>query len=124
MFPIAKRKSRSDKKFTKRFDNINRFRSAESFADKVAEKKHHYKIYLKLAGYSKEDIDIEVRGQYLIFRSDKKDGDQYREVSKTTFALPKDTKTRNIVAEMDNGMLEITIPKKVKNENSHKIELQ
>jgi len=88
----------------------------------IAENENDFRIELSVPGYSKEDIRINVQKNVLVIRSEKSK-EQENEVKYVSrefgtcnferkFILPKQVNTENITATFNNGILEITLPKK------------
>ena len=87
---------------------------------------YHYVIEMALAGFSKEDIEIEVADGTLSIRSDKKDDasdNLYRGISFRKFNR-KFTLSDDIVvndAALDNGMLTINLERIVPEEKKPRL---
>ena len=106
--------------YDKMFDNLSRYVdnnvSSTGFPPYNIRKEgdYHYVIEMALAGFSKEDIEIEVADGTLSVRSDKKDDvadNLYRGISFRKFNR-KFTLSDDIVvndAALDNGMLTINL---------------
>ena len=90
------------------------------------EGKEGYKIVIEVPGVSKEDLKIEIIGNNKLavsgVRKPAIDYTQYKYIydgvlSETsqagTFGLPQDSDIDNIKSKLENGILVITIPKKV-----------
>ena len=79
-------------------------------------------IELAISGYNKENVSIQLENQTLTISGDKKVDNgivyQRREINtggfSRTFELPKEIIAESIVAEFDNGILKISIPKSPK----------
>jgi len=79
-----------------------------------------YTIEMSIPGYSKNDINIEIKENKLVISSEieKSTEETYRlkEFSygafKRSFNLPKDADQENISAKVENGILHLTISKK------------
>ena len=87
----------------------------------IIKEEDKYKMFVPLAGYSKENISIEYKDNMLkLIVSEKKDGNfegfkYYRRdfsygSKKRSFRLPKSIDIDAIDAKMDNGILEINLP--------------
>ena len=115
------------------FDLFDNFFSDDDFFNKkeahlmktdIKEKKDKYIIEMDLPGYSKENINIELKDGYLEISAkveEKKDSHEeekfvrrerfYGECSRS-FYVGKEIKEEDIVAEFKNGTLKIDVPKK------------
>ncbi|MFX1293750.1 MAG: Hsp20/alpha crystallin family protein [Promethearchaeota archaeon] len=89
----------------------------------IKEFEKDYLIKAEVPGYGKEDINIEIKGDTLIISSEikqQKDDEQkgyiIRERSQRSFSrlirIPEGTKIEDISANLDKGILSISIPKK------------
>ena len=113
--------------YDKLFDNLSRYVdnnvSSTGFPPYNIRKEgdYHYVIEMALAGFSKEDIEVEVADGTLSVRSDKKDDvadNLYRGISFRKFNR-KFTLSDDIVvndAALDNGMLTINLERVVPEE--------
>ena len=100
----------------------------------IYEKDDKYYIELDEPGFDKKDINIEVKDGYLTVRAHKKEVNKdekknyirkeryYGEYSRS-FALG-DVDIENIDAKFENGILNITVPKKELPENKKYIEIK
>ena len=116
----------------KLFDNLSRYVdnnvSSTGFPPYNIRKEgdYHYVIEMALAGFSKEDIEIEVADGTLSVRSDKKDDasdNLYRGISFRKFNR-KFTLSDDIVvndAALDNGMLTINLERIVPEEKKPRL---
>ena len=114
------------------FDNLSRYVdnnvSSTGFPPYNIRKEgdYHYVIEMALAGFSKEDIEIEVADGTLSIRSDKKDDasdNLYRGISFRKFNR-KFTLSDDIVvndAALDNGMLTINLERVVPEEKKPRL---
>lgn len=68
------------------------------------EKKNNLKIHADIPGISKEDIDLELKGNVLILSAKNEYRDYYKEIP-----LEYDVTPGSIKAEYNNGVLEITL---------------
>jgi HSP20 family protein len=87
----------------------------------VIEEKEHFNIYMALPGLKKSDLKIDLEGDVLkvwkkkeetemSFNFTRKEFD-YSEFERS-FNLPEDIDREKIKASMENGILNITLPKK------------
>ena len=118
--------------YDKLFDNLSRYVdnnvSSTGFPPYNIRKEgdYHYVIEMALAGFSKEDIEIEVADGTLSVRSDKKDDaadNLYRGISFRKFNR-KFTLSDDIVvndAALDNGMLTINLERIVPEEKKPRL---
>ena len=118
--------------YDKVFDNLSRYVdnsvTSTGFPPYNIRKEgdYHYVIEMALAGFSKEDIEIEVADGTLSVRSDKKDDasdNLYRGISFRKFNR-KFTLSDDIVvndAALDNGMLTINLERIVPEENKPRL---
>ena len=91
-------------------------------AANIIEEKDRYLVELAIPGLAKEDINLNVEKNVLAVSANKeaitKEGERivrnefnYSDF-KRTFRLPKTIDTTKIAGKMENGILEITLPKK------------
>ena len=118
--------------YDKLFDNLSRYVdnnvSSPGFPPYNIRKEgdYHYVIEMALAGFSKEDIEIEVADGTLSVRSDNKDDasdNLYRGISFRKFNR-KFTLSDDIVvndAALDNGMLTINLERVVPEEKKPRL---
>ena len=88
----------------------------------VVETEEAYRVTLELAGVSREDVAVEVRGRDLVIsgtRRFEKDcaGGVYQVLERSygpfsrTFALPRGVVRAEVTAVMKDGLLEVRLPK-------------
>ena len=118
--------------YDKMFDNLSRYVdnsvTSTGFPPYNIRKEgdYHYVIEMALAGFSKEDIEIEVADGTLSIRADKKDDasdNLYRGISFRKFNR-KFTLSDDIVvndAALDNGMLTINLERIVPEEKKPRL---
>ena len=118
--------------YDKMFDNLSRYVdnsvTSTGFPPYNIRKEgdYHYVIEMALAGFSKEDIEVEVADGTLSVRSDKKDDaadNLYRGISFRKFNR-KFTLSDDIVvndAALDNGMLTINLERVVPEEKKPRL---
>ena len=118
--------------YDKVFDNLSRYVdnsvTSTGFPPYNIRKEgdYHYVIEMALAGFSKEDIEVEVADGTLSVRSDKKDDaadNLYRGISFRKFNR-KFTLSDDIVvndAALDNGMLTINLERVVPEEKKPRL---
>lgn len=89
----------------------------------IKEGEKDYIITAEVPGYAKDDINIEIKGDTLVISSemeeqkvDRQEGYLVRERSQRSFSrlirIPEGTKTEDISANLDKGILSIAVPKK------------
>lgn len=89
----------------------------------IRESDKEYNVTLEMPGVTRDDVDVEVRGDALIVRGEKKNEEsheegqyQYTERSYGSFqralTLPEDADSDSIKASFDNGVLKITLPRR------------
>ena len=104
----------------------------------IYESDEKFEIEIAAPGLEKEDFKIDLKHDYLLVYSEKKDKKEEKEKGKVvrsefryssfqrSFALPKDIDATAINATHKNGVLIIELPKKVeqKDSSSRQIEIQ
>ncbi len=100
----------------------------------VREKNDCYVICADLPGLSENEVTVEVLGNRLVIRGkreeeQREEGEQYWAYERSygsfarSFVLPEGASSDQIAAQLENGVLEVRIPK-VKNEQPTKIHVQ
>lgn len=99
----------------------NALRSAQSFspAVDVVDNENAYLLKAEVPGLAPENIDVQVENDVLTVRGERKyekeeDRGGYRRVERSfarSFVLPKGTPVDAIDAQVEHGLLTITIPK-------------
>lgn len=104
----------------------------------IYENNEKFEIEIAAPGLEKEDFKIDLKNDYLLVYSEKKDKKEEKEKGKVvrsefryssfqrSFALPKDIDLTAINATHKNGVLTIELPKKVeqKDNSVRQIEIQ
>jgi HSP20 family protein len=104
----------------------------------IYESNEKFEIEIAAPGLEKEDFKIDLKNDYLMVYSEKKDKKEEKEKGKVvrsefryssfqrSFALPKDIDATAINATHKNGVLIIELPKKVEQKDSlvRQIEIQ
>ena len=104
----------------------------------IYESDEKFEIEIAAPGLEKEDFKIDLKNDYLLVYSEKKDKKEEKEKGKVvrsefryssfqrSFALPKDIDATAINATHKNGVLIIELPKKVEQKDSlvRQIEIQ
>lgn len=119
-----------EKTFLNSFNNFNS--NAFSCSTDIVERDNEYVLRAELPGFEKEDIDVSVDNGYLTIsashssENDQKDGNENyirRERSYGSYSRRFDVsgiKADDITASYKNGVLELVLPKEVKEESSAK----
>lgn len=100
----------------------------------IVEQESAYLVKAELAGVAPEDIDVQVENDVLTLRGERKHESEetragYRRVERSygsfsrSFALPKGTNVDAIEAQVDSGVLTVTIPKPVAS-SARKVEVK
>lgn len=104
----------------------------------IYENNERFEIEIAAPGLDKEDFKIDLKDEYLMVYSEKKDKKEEKDKGKVvrtefryssfqrSFALPKNIDASAINATHKNGILKIELPKKVeqKDNNTRQIEIQ
>ena len=100
------------------FNNINRFfnggireplSTLRKFRTYATEEAWHLRI--ELPGFSRDKIDLEVEEKLLKVTATPAEDDEFLSEYNQTFNLPEDAEVTNLTAKLENGILELTIPK-------------
>ena len=100
----------------------------------IYEKGGDYHIEMDVPGFSKDEIKVEAKKDYLTITAEKSNEESeedknyiHREISygkyERSFYL-HDLDSENINAEFNNGVLKITVPKKAESEDKKYIEIK
>lgn len=137
--PVISRE-RSDYDLFKEFEdafNRNLHNNYEASLPKVpmnlniAESKEGYHIEAELPGVKKEEIDISMKGDYLIIKGDKRsfneeNKENYHRVERShgsfyrSVQMPKDVDHERIIASLNDGVLKIDVMKSSAPDRSEK----
>lgn len=101
----------------------------------IIENEKDYSIQISVPGFKKDDINIELNGDVLTISSefeDKKeeDNDNYcrREFIKSSFSrsfsVPDNADIENIDAKMEDGILNVIVPKKEEEKKENKLNIK
>ena len=82
---------------------------------------HEFTLELPVAGFSQDDISVEVEGSYLIIEGSGNDSHWASDFTRR-FKLPVSSDDSSIDAKITNGVLVITVPKK-KESKSRKVKI-
>ncbi|TCS93429.1 Hsp20/alpha crystallin family protein [Hazenella coriacea] len=88
----------------------------------VKENSHQYTITAELPGLNEQQVDLEVHGNTLIIRGERKteeekESDRYHMVEskygsfQRSFTLPEEADVEKISAEFEHGVLKVHVPK-------------
>lgn len=131
MMPVRKNENWLPSIFQDFFDNDWTMRSIATLspAINVVEDDKSYKIELATPGLSKDDFKLSIdKNNNLVISMDKKEENKTEEKGKyihkefsytkfqQTMLLPDNVKSQDISAKVENGILEITVPKIQKSE--------
>lgn len=96
----------------------------------MAERDSHYVLSVDLPGVHKEDVSVEVQDNILRIKGERKAEVENADYSERTYGsferaikLPREVKTQDIEARFENGVLQLAIPKTLK-ESAKKIEIK
>ncbi len=107
------------------FDNDNLFTRALSVpAVNITEHKNEYKVSLAVPGMKKSDFKIDLEDNMLTISSEKEENTEEKDKKFTrkeynyssfcrSFSLPEQVKREGIEAKYEDGVLNITLPRKV-----------
>lgn len=114
-------------------DTTNKDIAPASFMLDVEEKPDGYEIQATLPGVKRDEIDVELNAGRLNITVDKKDSEEvqkknyiHRETSAyraTRSVYLKDADTTGLTAQLKDGVLTVSVPKKRENSNVQKIEI-
>ena len=119
---LNKELSRVFSDFSRRFPTMSGFSEAAFPAIEVKETDNGLEVSVEVPGVSEKDIDVSVVGQMLTIKGEKRADKEVREenryVSERSYGafrrslpLPFEPPADKVVAQMDNGVLTITLPK-------------
>jgi HSP20 family protein len=124
-------------RFLRNYQSEEKEAAISGFSPKVntREGEFAYHVDIDLPGVKKEDIKVDVKEGVLTISGERnlkeevKEEDYYKVETSfgkfmRTFTLPENVDIENIDASSDNGVLEIVIPKLVKQENVKSIEVK
>ena len=95
-------------------------------ATDVYEAADHYHVRLELPGVKKEDLQIEIQDRRLQVTAKRREVNDGQETSFTltrAMALPDDVASEGIAAKLEDGLLQITLPKQ-EHRKTRSIEVQ
>jgi HSP20 family protein len=114
-------------------DMLELFYETPSFIERSIKKSNivtndeDYRIQIAVPGLSKEDIKITIKDSILsiIYENEKEVANSYFTTSfKKLYTLPDDSDDKNITGKVENGIIEIIIPRSKKKINERIIEIK
>lgn len=113
---------------------IDRFFESPSFIERgykrsnVLTTDNEYKIQLAVPGLTKEDVKIGIENSVITISHEKEQTDDktfyFTSSFKKEYSLPEDIDDEKISSKLENGILEIVIPRTQKKRNERYIEIQ
>lgn len=113
---------------------IDRFFESPSFIERgykrsnVLTTDNEYKIQLAVPGLTKEDVKIGIDNSIISISHEKEQTDDktfyFTSSFKKEYSLPDDIDDEKISSKLENGILEIVIPRTQKKRNERYIEIQ
>jgi HSP20 family protein len=92
--------------------------SVRENSTKLVTRDNDYSVYLAVPGLTKDDLSISVKDGLLSisYKKEESDNVNYSFVSsfKKTYSLPEDVNEKEITGKVENGVLEIILPKSKK----------
>jgi len=80
----------------------------------ISKTENDYKVLMSVPGLTKEDIKITTKDNVLTisFETQEKNGKtQFVSSFRKSYTLPDDVKEKDIIGKVENGILELTLPK-------------
>lgn len=115
-------------------DVLDLFYETPSFIDKSFKKSNivtneqDYRIQVAVPGLTKEDVKIAVNNSVITITHEKKETDEetfyFTSSFKKQYTLPEDCNVDKITSTMENGVLEVTIPRTKKKVTERYIEIK
>lgn len=105
----------------------SRFENLVSKTIDLSDNENDYSISLSVPGLTKKDIIINVDENHLeISHNNEKTENKNKFIRsfEKRYLLPDDSDVENILAKVENGILDITIPKMIKKKSKKVIEIQ
>lgn len=89
-----------------------------------SESEEAYRLRLDVPGFTKDEVAITTEKQELLIHAKTEREDAFRDEFRRTYQLPDEIDTTNITAKLENGVLDLSLPKiKESAEQTHKIEI-
>lgn len=100
-----------DEAYLKADKRINSYRQTN-----VTTSDTDYRVHISVPGLSKDDVKITLKDSILTISYEKTDNDSFTFTNsfKKTYELPDDVDEKNITGSVENGVVEIVIPKSKK----------
>lgn len=115
-------------------DMIDVFNETPNFVDRslkrsnVVTNENDYRIQISVPGLSKEDIKINVDDSIIKISHEEKESDEktffFTHSFEKSYRLPDDVDDKKIEAKIENGILEVIIPRSKKKINQRFIEIK
>ena len=115
-------------------DMIDAFNETPSFLDKslkrsnIVTNEDDYRIQIAVPGITKEDIKINVDNSIINISHEKKETDEkaffFTHSFEKSYRLPDDADDKKIEGKIENGILEVIIPRSKKKINQRFIEIK
>lgn len=106
-----------------------------SFPIDIKENETAYTAEMNVPGFKKEDIDISLDNRIMTIKSEKEESSEQKEDGKyivkersvsnlsRSFHVPENVDVSKIEANMEDGVLKITLPKAEKKDTSTKVQI-
>jgi HSP20 family protein len=108
-----------DKLFNDSYERLNNQKS------KIERNDDDYRLFLAVPGLTKKDIALSIKDSVLsiIYDQPEKDAPIFTNSFKRVYTLPDDIDEKNITGSVENGVLEILLPKSRKKSTERLISL-
>jgi HSP20 family protein len=103
--------------FDKVFDDFYLIKNQSSYINSnIKNEEDGYTLHLAVPGLSKEDLKLTLKDRLLIVSYEKPENSNFSFVSsfRKTYSVPDNVIEKDIKAKVENGVLEINIPKNKK----------
>ena len=126
MFDLLTRKNDLSPLFTDLFDDVWRTTNNLSrnlgveLPYNVKETENDYTLEVSLPGFEKTDLNIRVENDLLTISHNKNQSSEtftWKHDFTKSFTLPKYVNTKKVTASLENGILNIVLPKEVETKN-------
>lgn len=78
---------------------------------RTEEDQDRFTIRIAAWGYEKEDLEIKVEGDFLVIRGKRETEGKFNAGINNKYRLPRGIKRKGIKAKLENGILEVQLPK-------------
>jgi len=78
---------------------------------RVEEDNDKYLLRVSAWGYKKDELDTRVEGDFLIIKGKKETEGKFNAGINNKYRLPRGIKRKDIKAKLENGILEVELPK-------------